>query len=156
MSEHLRYPRERTPATDLPGPDPVRLAGLLARTWLEVRARRRPLAQLRPLLSPAVRQRLTTQVAPLDDARARQPARVRRVVATTPCSHACEAVVVVAQGGRTTAIAIRLERHRGRWRAVELAAPEAGLPAMRTASSPHDTRPVDAFDEVLAEAGEHG
>lgn len=156
MTQHEGYPpaRVRTSARNLPGPDPVRLAGLLARTWLEVRARRRPLEQLAPYLSPAVRRRLAGQVAARGDARAHQAARVRRVVASAPCPLVCEAVVVIAQGGRTTAIAVRLERHRGRWRAVELAAPEAGLPALRTASAPRDHRPADAFDEVLAEVGE--
>lgn len=156
MHDHEGHPppRVRTPATTLPGPDPVRLAGLLARTWLEVRARRRPLAQLAPYLSPAVRRRLAGQVAPRDDARVLEAARVRRVWASSPCPLVCEAVVVVVQGDRTTALAVRLERHRGRWRAVELAAPEAGLPALRTASSPQDHRPADAFDEVLAEVGE--
>jgi hypothetical protein len=156
MSEHHQFPPPRVsaPATSLPGPDPVRLAGLLARAWLEVRARRRPLAQLDPLLSPAVRRRLAGLVADGHDVRARQAAQVRRVWATAPCPLVCEAVVVVAQGGRTTAIAVRLERHRGRWRAVELAAPESGLPALRTASAPTEHRSADAFDEVLAEVGE--
>lgn len=140
--------------TSPPGPEPARLAGLLARAWLEVRARRRPLAQLAPLLAPAVRRRLAAQIAPVGDEAVTCPARVRRVVADHPSPAACEAVVVVEQAERTTAIAVRLERHRGAWRVVELAAPEAGLPALRTASAPTAVPLPDAFDEVLAEVGE--
>lgn len=155
MSDDTRpATRFREPATSHPGPEPARLAGLLARGWLEVRARRRPLRQLAPHLAPAVLRRLEAQVAPPGDRAAAQPARVRRITATRPSQTACEAVVVVEQGGRTTAIAVRLERHRGAWRAVELAAPESGLPALRTASRA-STRPrPDAFDEVLAEIGD--
>jgi hypothetical protein len=155
MSEHTHpAPRFGDTATSHPGPEPSRLAGLLARAWLEVRARRRPLGQLAPHLAPAVLRRLAVQIAPVGDDAAAQPARVRRVTATRPSATACEAVVVVEQGERTTAIAVRLERHRGGWRATELAAPEAGLPALRTASCPSTRRPPDAFDEVLAEVGE--
>jgi hypothetical protein len=138
-----------------PGQDPVRLAAFLARVWLEVRAGRRPLSQLTPLVAPAVQRRLAAQLQP------RRPggpvptsARVRKVVASWPSARACEACVLVEQDGRTTAIAIRLEQHRGIWRAVELTAPEAGFSALATASLPADHRIRDAFDEVLEEAGE--
>jgi hypothetical protein len=155
MSEHIHPPpRFGDTATSHPGPEPSRLAGLLARAWLEVRARRRPLGQLAPHLAPAVVRRLAVQIAPVGDDSAAQPARVRRVTATRPSATACEAVVIVEQGERTTAIAVRLERHHGAWRATELAAPEAGLPALRTSSCPSPRPSPDAFDEVLAEVGE--
>jgi hypothetical protein len=137
-----------------PGPDPVRLAALLARTWLEVQAGQRPLAQLRPLVAPAVSHRLAAQLSPRIAGTPGPPARVRKVVARWPSERACEATVLVERMGRTTALAIRLEAHRGTWRAVELSAPEAGLPALATASLPADHRVRDAFDEVLEEAGE--
>jgi hypothetical protein len=137
-----------------PGPDPVRLAALLARTWLEVRAGQRPLAQLRPLVAPAVHHRLAAQLSPRIAGAPGPPARIRKVVARWPSERACEATVLVEQAGRTTALAIRLEPHRGTWRAVELSAPEAGLPALSTASLPAHHRVRDAFDEVLEEAGE--
>jgi hypothetical protein len=76
------------------------------------------------------------------------------VSAVSPSRGVCEAAVVVEQGGRITAIAVRVERHRGAWRAVELTAPESGLPPLRTASLPDDHPVSDAFDEVLAEVGE--
>jgi hypothetical protein len=134
-----------------PGPDPARLAGLLTRTWLEIRAGRRPLAQLAPLVTPAVRRRLA---ADLRRRRARAtsgPPRVRRVVAATPAAGVCEAVVLVEHDGRTTAVAVRLERRRGRWRAVDLTAPEDGLPALQAPPVVRED-PRDAFD--LAEAEE--
>jgi hypothetical protein len=79
---------------------------------------------------------------------------VRTVRTFAPSRDACEASVLVEHGGRTTALAIRLERHRGRWRAVELTAPEAGLSGLTTASLGPDTPVRDAFDEAAEEAGE--
>jgi hypothetical protein len=134
-----------------PGPDPARLAGLLVRSWLEVRAGRRPLGQLAPLLAPAVLRRLTSQLpTPLPMATA--VAQVRNVRATFPSPTACEACVTVRdQTGRTTAIAVRLERNLGRWRVVELMAPEAGLQPLASASFPDGYHVRDAFDEALEE-----
>jgi hypothetical protein len=40
--------------------------------------------------------------------------------------------VLLEQAGRITALAIRLERHRGSWRVVELTSPEAGLAPLAT------------------------
>lgn len=135
-----------------PGPDPRRLAALLARTWLEVREGRRPLAQLAPVLAPSLQRRLEHQLTVRPQAPS-HPTRVRRVAAFWPTPAACEAAVVVDRGGRTTAVAVRLERHLGAWRVVELTAPEDGLPALVTASLPDDYRPRDAFDEALEESG---
>lgn len=142
-----RADRSRPTGGRPPAPDPARLAVVLARLWLEVRAGRRPLRQLTPLLSPAARRRLAAQLTA--DPTEAPAARIRRVVATHPAPDACEATVLVERRGRTTAIAVRLERHRGAWRAVELTAPETGMAALPTASLPADHRPRDAFDEVL-------
>ncbi|MFA9445097.1 Rv3235 family protein [Egicoccus sp. AB-alg6-2] len=128
-------------------PDPRRLARLLVRVWLEVRAGVRPLAQLEPLVTPVVYRRLAGQLLP---SRTSKP--VARVVAVRGCSPAagvCEAAVTVTDGVRTTAVAVRLERHLGRWRAVELTAPEAGLGPLTTRPLPPGWRSRDAFDEVL-------
>jgi hypothetical protein len=134
-----------------PGPDSARLAGLLVRTWLEVRAGRRPLGQLAPLVTPAVLRRLTGQLATPTPIGAPVP-QVRRVRASFPSPAACEASVTVLDGtGRTTAIALRLERNLGRWRVVELMAPEAGLRPLASASFPEGYRVRDAFDEALEE-----
>ncbi|MFP4635554.1 MAG: Rv3235 family protein [Nitriliruptoraceae bacterium] len=154
MSSPYRPQRTRRPAGGHPpDPDPQRLARLLAQAWLEVRSGRRPLHQLRPLLSPATFRRLAAQLrrcppTPADEI------RVRRVTASHPTPEACEASVLIEQRGRTTAIAMRLERHLGAWRAVELTAPETGLPPLQTRSLPAGHRARDAFDEVLEEAGE--
>ncbi len=136
-----------------PGPAPDRLAHLLVQVWLEVRAGRRPLSQLDPLLAPAARRRLAAQLLPRPDPTI-PVGRVQRIRSYAPTRDACEASVVVRQGARTTAFAVRLERHRGVWRAVELTAPEAGLAPLPTASLGRDAPLRDAFDEAAAEAGE--
>lgn len=129
--------------------DPVRLAGALAHAWLEVKAGRRPLVQLAPFISPAVRRRLIAQMPVRAPERTRSPSRLCRVIAFAPTADVREVVALVTQPRGTTAIAIRMERHRGAWRAVELTAPEAGLAPLSTASLPADHRDRDAFDEVL-------
>jgi hypothetical protein len=136
-----------------PGPTPDRLAKVLVQVWLEVRAGRRPLSQLDPLLAPAARRRLAAQLPARPDA-ATPIGRVQRVRSCAPTRDACEASVLVRQDARTTAFAVRLERHRGIWRAVELTAPEAGLAPLPTASLGTDAPLRDAFDEAAAEAGD--
>lgn len=139
-------PRRRT------SPDPHRLAGLLVQVWGEICSGRRPFAQLRPLVAPALRRQLFAQLPRGPALQGGSTIRIRRVIGCTPSPDACEASVLVERDGRTTAVAVRLERHRGAWRAVELTAPEAGLRPLTTASSPeHAPRPPDAFDEVLGE-----
>jgi hypothetical protein len=146
-----------------PGPDPVRLAALLARAWFEVRAGHRPLSQLAPLVSPAARRRLAAQLRSGSSGSSGPsgqlgtsgpPPRVRRAFDFVPVAGVHEVTVLIDHEGRTTAMAVRMERHRGAWRAVELTAPEAGLPPLPTASVDHDNRPRDAFDEVFEDAGE--
>lgn len=117
-------------------PDPQRLALLLVTLWLEVRCGRRPLTQLTPLIAPALRRRLVAQLPARSQRSTAGVGRARRVTVHHPSPDAAEAVVLVEHDGRTTAIALRLERHEGCWRAVELSAPESGLPPVRTASRP--------------------
>ncbi|MBS3942130.1 MAG: hypothetical protein KG028_14315 [Actinobacteria bacterium] len=138
----------RTSGTD--GPRPQRLAGLLVGVWLEVRAGLRPLRQLEPLVTPVVYRRLRQQLPGVRDLA--PPARVSRVRVCSPAPGVCEAAVTVTANGRTTAVAVRLEHHLGRWRAVELTAPESGLAALTTSTLPPGWRPRDAFDEVLGDA----
>lgn len=143
--------RTTEPLTTRPiGDAPGRVAGLLVLAWAEVRAGQRPFRQLEPLLSPAIRRRLAAQVPPRARP-ARHPTAIRKVVIRHPSPEACEAVVLVERNRRVTAFAVRLERHLGRWRAVDLTAPEAGLTALPTASLPPGHRPRDAFDEVAEE-----
>ncbi len=148
------HPQHRHPRTRSLGPDPIRLAGLLARAWLEVRAGHRPLAQLDGLLSPAVRRRLRHQLPTGTRDRPSGHVRVTRLIGSTPAAGVREVAVLVEHEQRLTAIAVRMERHRGSWRATELTAPEAGLRALPTSSIATSRRPHDAFDEVFDEAGE--
>lgn len=134
------------PVGDAPG----RVAGLLVLAWAEVRAGLRPFRQLDPLLSPAIRRRLAVQ-APPRHRPVPQATTIRKVVVRHPQPDACEAVVLVERDRRVTAVAVRLERHLGQWRAVDLTAPEAGLTALSTSSLPTGYRPRDAFDEVAEE-----
>lgn len=151
MSPTLTPARNTLPAgRPGPEPDPRRLAGLLARAYVEVRDGRRPVDQLAPLLAPSLQRRLARHRPPARR-RAQQPPRVRRVTASWPTRDACEAAVIIERAGRASAVAVRLERHRGRWRVVELTAPEEGLAPLATASLPPGHRPRDAFDDVLEE-----
>lgn len=132
-------------------PDPARLAGLLVRTWIEVRAGRRPPSQLAPLVTPAVLARLRT-LGRRRHSLAVMP-QIRRVTATYPVAGVCEAVVTVTwPSQRVSAVAVRLELHDGRWRAAELTAPESGYaPApswslQRASTTPHaSSRPTTAL-----------
>jgi hypothetical protein len=146
VPHHTTTPRTTRPVGDAPG----RVAALLVLAWAEVRAGQRPLRQLEPLLSPAIRRRLAVQ-APPRRAPVRQSLTIRKVVVRHPAPDACEAVVLVQRDRRVTAFAVRLERHLGHWRAVDLTAPEAGLTALPTASLPPGHRPRDAFDEAAEE-----
>ncbi|HEX9766384.1 MAG TPA: Rv3235 family protein [Nitriliruptorales bacterium] len=107
-------------------PEPVTVLPTLARLVMEVLAGRRPLGQIAPLLSPAVAARLADRVrgqyrsgeAPSDRV------RVRHAASCWVSPAACEGVVTVQHADRTTALAIRIERHDGRWRVAEIAGPE--------------------------------
>jgi hypothetical protein len=66
--------------------------------------------------------------------RATGPIRVRSVRSDRPSPTAFEACVILEHRGRVRAVAVRFELHEGRWRPVELAPPECGLPALRTVS----------------------
>jgi hypothetical protein len=133
-------------------PDPARLVALLVRLTAEVAAGRRPVAQLEPLLAPTLLRRLAAQLRP-GIARPDGPPRIRRVfVAPVSPTGAVEATALVEEDGRVTALAVRLERHRGLWRATELTAPESGYRPLPTRSDPLGRRGPDAFDEAASEA----
>ncbi|MEX0592803.1 MAG: Rv3235 family protein [Nitriliruptoraceae bacterium] len=144
--EHARPPRDPRGSRT---PDPARLAQLLVAAWMDVRDGMRPMGQIDALLSPALRLRLTAQVSPAARQRRGPTPRIRTVTSQQLRSDACEAVVLVTVGQRVTAVAVRLEIHAGSWRAVEMTAPESGLPAARTASSRQAIRARDAFDDLL-------
>ncbi|MBW3577511.1 MAG: hypothetical protein KY462_07190 [Actinobacteria bacterium] len=115
--------RRRRPQRPAAGhPDPLRLARAVAFTFLEIEAGRRPVAQLAPVLAPALQVRLS-EIArrpgpgPAADA-------IVAVRATCPTPDVCDAAIVVRRGRRVGVLAIRLERYRHAWRVVELARPE--------------------------------
>ncbi len=142
-----RRPPDRRP----PAGDPARLAALLTLVWLEIRAGRRPASQIVPLTAPALRRRLYARIPLASQLTGSPVASIRHVRSFAPTPDAYEVAVVVDEGERTVGYAVRIERHHGAWRAVELAAPDDGLPALRTASrATPPARPIDAFDEVLA------
>jgi hypothetical protein len=124
---------------------------LLVHLTAEVAAGRRPVAQLEPLLAPTLLRRLAARLRPGVD-RPQEPPHVRRVLVAPPTpTGAVEATVLLESGGRVTALAVRLERHRGLWRATELTAPESGYRALPTRSDPLVRRGSDAFDEAAEE-----
>lgn len=156
LIERHREPRRGSRAdrpTKRPGrpPDPAQLATLLVRLTGEVAAGRRPIGQLEPLLAPTLLHRLATQLLPGVE-RPRDLPRIRRVLAAPPTpTGAVEVTVLVEDDDRVTALAIRLERHHGLWRATELTAPESGYAPLPTRSDPLRTRGPDAFDEAELE-----
>ncbi len=121
---HTRRPPRDRPRDNRPSgtPDPARLAALVARVFLEVETGRRPLAQLRELLSPELYAHLRGQTGATPrctGARNVVRATVSRVDADT-----YDAAVVVRRGARAGSLALRLERRDGAWQVVELARPE--------------------------------
>ena len=106
------------------GPDGVQAAATFAdaalRRILEVIDRRRPLAQLRPLLASGLADSL------LSGRTAGEPARLRRVRAqpTGPDGRAAEVAAYYTRGGRVHAIACRIEQvgtaSGPRWQVVAL------------------------------------
>lgn len=103
------------------GPDPARLAGLVARLFLEVERGRRPLAQLEPLMTRDLFARLRAALPPVSERSA--PSSVVAVYAC-PGGDRCDAAVVVRRGARVGSLAVRLERRGQVWRIAELARPE--------------------------------
>lgn len=131
-------PRDNRPARRA---DPNRLARAVVIAWLEVESGRRPLEQLAPLLSPAIRYRvaITLRRNRRDGVIPFGPGAgaVLSVIGQHRDDATFDSVVLVRVGPRVSAVSVRLERHHGAWRVVELARPEDGYEARRTASRPH-------------------
>lgn len=118
--------------------DADRLLAALARWYLEFLAGRRPADQISGLLSPAVVARIESRrraVRTVDGSRpaAPGPAVVRSLKTQWTSDHTCEATVLVERDGRTTALAVTLQRRETSWRVVELSSPEDGVEALRAA-----------------------
>jgi len=112
------------PAPELPDPD--RLCGAVALAALEAIAGVRPVGQLARWVSPAVLEAVVASLAPArrQPASARSvPARratVRRTLVLRLSSTVAEGSVVLHDGTRFRAAALRLEVHRDRWRVTVL------------------------------------
>lgn len=122
--------QDRTPVLDaadedrgaVPDHDPGVLAGRIALAAVEALGGRRPLAQLARWLTPGVLQAVQVRAALTLRVRgtsSRAP-QVRRVRACAVDQHTLEASVVVEDGPVVRAVALRLETHRGAWRATVL------------------------------------
>jgi len=121
---------ERAPAGDPPddrGAAPATDAGRFAHgvglACVEVVLARRAAAQLARWVSPTVLESLQQRAALVRRAgvltHARRPA-ARRVRVCPLDDHTVEACLVVEDGVRVRAVALRLESHRGAWRVTAL------------------------------------
>ncbi len=112
------------PTTADPSVDPFSFCGSLALAAVEALSGIRPLAQLARWVSPTVYERtarraaLTAPRGELSPPTRRPTVRRIRVFRLGP--GAVEASVVVADGDRVRAVAVRIEPHRGAWRAEDL------------------------------------
>ena len=102
-------------------PDPATWCGTLVRTCVEVLLGARPPAQLARWLETDLYEMLSRRAV----VGTSMPTTARRVrvlrVRTCAVSDVChEAAVVIDDGHRVRAAAIRIEIHRGRWRATAL------------------------------------
>jgi hypothetical protein len=85
----------------------------------------RPLAQLARAVTPEILEALTTRARlvralPRPSGTVPRPVMVRRARVVRLGPHVAEATVIVDDVDRVRAAAIRVEVHRGRWRAVAL------------------------------------
>ncbi|MEE6273419.1 Rv3235 family protein [Georgenia wangjunii] len=113
----------RTPDAP-PLPDPAPWAGSLVRAAVEVLVGTRPVSQLTRWLSAdlyeALARRAGLAVRILGRPSTARQARIQHVHVCVVRPDVCEASVVVHDGQRVRAAAVRLEVHRGRWRATAL------------------------------------
>ncbi|MBP1819986.1 hypothetical protein [Mycobacterium sp. OAE908] len=112
---HRPVPRP-VPHDPLPPRAAVVFADAALRRVLEVIDRRRPIAQLRPLVAPALIDTVTTLTRiPQTAAATLQRSRLRMVD-----TDACELFATYTRAQRVRAIAGRIECRDGRWRIVAL------------------------------------
>jgi hypothetical protein len=112
----LRPVPRPTPRNPLPPPAAVAFADTALRHVLEVADRRRPIGQLRPLVSPA----LIDTVTALTRVPQTAAATLRRVRVRMVDRDGAEVFGTYTRGPRILAIAARIELHRDRWRIVAL------------------------------------
>lgn len=112
----LRSVPRAVPHDPLPPQTVLVFADAALRRVLEVVDRRRPIAQLRRLVTPA----LIDTVTALTRAPHTAAATVRRVRVRMVDGEAAEVFGTYTRGPRIMAIAARIELHRDRWRIVAL------------------------------------
>lgn len=114
------WPFGGSPAAPAPPdlPEPGQVCGSLVVAAVEVLRCVRPLSQLARWVSPAVYEALAAAASPSTGPRGRAVVRRLRVCRVSPT--VAEASVVVHDGARVRAAAVRLEVHRGSWRATVL------------------------------------
>jgi hypothetical protein len=108
-----------TPPARGPLPDPDPLCGAIVLAAIEALNGTRPLIQLTRWVSPAVMDTLAERI-PAEVTERRKPATVRSTHLMRVSAVAAEASVVVHDGDRVRAAAMRLEVHRRHWRATVL------------------------------------
>jgi hypothetical protein len=105
-----------------PQGDVAALAGLIAQATVEVLGGRRSPGQLARWVTPgvyeSVHQRAALTVRVLGTRGPARPPTVRRVRVCAIDAHVREASVVVEDGAHVRAVALRIESHRGAWRAT--------------------------------------
>ncbi|HEY5518803.1 MAG TPA: Rv3235 family protein [Cellulomonas sp.] len=105
-------------------PDPTPLCCAMVQAAVEILRGTRPLAQLARWVTPeifeqlAMRSELTQRV--LGRGEGMQRAAIRRIRLCRLGADTAEATVVVNDGPRVRAVAVRLEGYRGQWRATAL------------------------------------
>jgi len=116
-----------SPIIEAGNPDPATLCANLARCVIEILAGARPLDQIGRWVSDSVYVHLlrrTMLALRARGASADDPLRPRMSIGhprlAFPSEGVVEAVVLVHQSARSRAVAIRLERHRTRWRATAI------------------------------------
>jgi hypothetical protein len=123
-----RTPRDHRPLTRAPEPVPPRAAVVFAdaalRRVLEVVDRRRPVAQVRPLLAPSVIDSVIALLRAPHAGGNALGARLHRIrLRMTPADRdvmAAEVFGTYTRGARVLAVAARIEHSDDRWRIVAL------------------------------------
>ena len=117
----LRHLQEEQAAAELARANAERRAAdRRRRDTAEALAGTRPLAQLVRWVSPAVLDALASRTSPSPAPRALRRTTIRRTHVCRIDARTAEASVVVHDGDRVRAAAVRLEARRGHWRATAL------------------------------------
>lgn len=117
--EQLATIHRLIPRPTEPIPDPGPIAATVALAVMEVKRGWRQVSQLARWVSPRIYSQLCDeQIKP--QPRPSPGLRLHRVRQTRPAPEALEASVVVKDGDRLRAVAIRFELRRGDWRATAI------------------------------------